>query len=141
MKSAPTIAFDYRPSRWVAIAATAIIIAAFIALWLANLPLIVQAGASLAIAANGVVSLRRFLAGPFCRIACRASGWTLVDGMQVEHAATLASHVTVGAWIVLTFRLDRRRRFRAVIGPDNLDADTRRRLTLLLSRAEIARAG
>jgi hypothetical protein len=28
-----------------------------------------------------------------------------------------------------------------VIGPDNLDADTRRRLILLLSRAEIAHAG
>jgi hypothetical protein len=100
MKSAATIAFDYRPSRWVAIAAIAIVVAAFVAPWLANLPLLVQAGASLAIAAYGAVSLRRFLAAPFGRIACRASGWTLVDAMQVEHAATLATHVAVGAWIV-----------------------------------------
>lgn len=141
MKSAPTIAFDYRLSRWVAIAAIVILIAALIALWLTNLPLVVQVGVSLVVAANGVVALRRYLAAPFGRIACRASGWTLVDALQVEHAATLASHMAVGAWIVLTFRLDRRRRFRAVIGPDNLDTDTRRRLILLLSRAEIAHAG
>jgi toxin CptA len=141
MKSAPTIAFDYRPSRWIAVAAIAVFVVALAAPWLANLPLVVQVGVSLVVAVHGVVALRRFLAAPFGRVACRASGWTLVDGLQIEHAATLRSHMAIGAWIVLDFRLDRRRRFRAVIGPDNLDSDTRRRLILLLSRAEIAHAG
>ena len=55
--------------------------------------------------------------------------------------ANLVAHVRLGSWVVLDFRGTGRRRFRAVLGPDNIDADTRRRLILLLSRAEVAQAG
>ncbi len=80
-------------------------------------------------------------ASPFRRIALRASGWTLVDAAGVEHTANLVAHVRLGTWLVLDFRSANRHRFRAVLGPDNIDADTRRRLILLLSRAEVAQAG
>jgi len=141
MKSAPTIAFDYRPSRWIAAAAGAVCIAATAAPWLAGVPVGWRIAASVSILVAGCVSVRRFLAIPFRRIACRASGWTLVDRGDADRAAILASHVHLGSWLVLDFKLDRGGRFRAVLGPDNLDAETRRRLILLLSRAEIAHAG
>jgi hypothetical protein len=42
---------------------------------------------------------------------------------------------------MLDFRSDARRRFRALVGPGNADAETRRRLILLLSRAEVVQTG
>ena len=65
----------------------------------------------------------------------------LVDATDVEHAATLASHARLGDWLALDFRLRHRRRFRLLIGPDNVPAETRRRLAVLLARAEIGRPG
>jgi len=97
--------------------------------------------ASLAALVAGVASLARFERVAFPRIALRASGWTLVDATGVEHTANLVAHVRLGTWLLLDFRSANRRRFRAVLGPDNIDADTRRRLILLLSRAEVAQAG
>jgi hypothetical protein len=44
-------------------------------------------------------------------------------------------------WLALGFHLDGRASFRALIGPGNSDAETRRRLILLLSRAEVVQAG
>jgi hypothetical protein len=69
----------------------------------------------------------------------RESGWTLVDAAGVEHPAALAAHARLGGWLSLDFRTRHRRRWRLLIGPDNAPAETRRRLTVLLLRAEIAR--
>jgi toxin CptA len=140
MKSAPTIAFDYAPSRWIALATVLVCAGAVLAPWLSTLPLAACAGVSLAAAGFGAFALRRQWRTPFRRIACRASGWTLVDLADTEHEAILESHAHLGALMVLAFRHGPRARFRAVFGPDNLDAETRRRLILLLARAEIAHA-
>jgi hypothetical protein len=141
MKSASAIAFDYRPSRWLALAAAAIVCAAIAAPWFSALPFAIRIALSVVVCALGAVSLLRFLHTPFRRIAYRASGWTLLDTSDREHTALLRSYARLGAWISLDFQLDRSRRFRAVLGPDNLDAETRRRLVLLLARAEVAHAG
>ena len=85
----------------------------------------------------GIVALRRFARARFVRIAYRASGWVLVDDTGTERAADLAAHARYGHWIALDFRLDRKRRFRALVGPGNADLETRRRLIVLLSRAEV----
>jgi hypothetical protein len=140
MKSASAIAFDHRPSRLLALAAAAILCAAIAAPWFSALPFAARIALSGVVCAAGVISLQRFLRTPFRRIAYRPSGWALLDAHDHEHAALLKSHARLGAWISLDFRLDRSRRFRAVLGPDNLDAETRRRLVLLLARAEVAHA-
>jgi hypothetical protein len=137
MKSAPSIAFDYRPATAIVALASVIVVAAIAAPWFSAAPLPAKAVVAFAALAYGVVALRRFAHAEFVRIAYRASGWVLVDGIGTEHAADLASHARYGDWIALDFRLDRKRRFRALVGPGNVDAETRRRLILLLSRAEV----
>ena len=141
MKSAPTIAFDYRPSRWIAVVASVVVIAAMAAPWLSALPWSAGIALSLAALVSGMAALKRFAYAPFRRIAYQASGWKLVDVDEAEHAVDLKAHTRLGSWFVLDFRRARRLRFRAVLGPDNVDAETRRRLTLLLARAEVAQTG
>jgi toxin CptA len=114
-----------------------VVAAAMSASWFSALPLYAKIAISIVAAAYGIDALRRFARAGFLRIAYRATGWVLVDADGTEHAAALASHARYGDWIALDFRLDGRRRFRALVGPGNVDAETRRRLILLLSRAEV----
>jgi toxin CptA len=141
MRSAPSIAFDYRPSRWIASTAAAISFAAVAAPWFSGLPVSAQAVLSLAALVMGVFALRNFSQAKFRRVAFQASGWKLVDSAGIEHLAELASHLSFGTWLALDFRCAGRRRFHAVLGPDNFDTETRRRLILLLSRGEVAQPG
>lgn len=138
MKSVPTIAFDYRASRGVAAALLLVCCAAALAPWLSALPVAGRIAVSVAVVALGVRATRALLHPPFRRVAYRSSGWMLVDVAAGEHEVLLESHARLGAVIVLRFRLGPRERFYAVLAPDNLDAEMRRRLILLLSRAEFA---
>ena len=137
MKSVPSIAFDYRPATAIVALAGVIVVAAAAAPWLSAVPILSKALASIAAVAYGNVALRRFVRAEFVRIAYRATGWVLVDDAGTERTADLASHARYGNWIALDFRLDRKHRFRALVGPGNTDAETCRRLILLLSRAEV----
>jgi toxin CptA len=141
MRSAPTIAFDYRPSRRVAGVASIVLIAAVAAPWLSGVSRPAEIVLSLAAFVLGIAALKRFTQVGFRRIAYQASGWKLVDAAQAEHAADLLSHTRLGDWLVLDFRNADRHRFRALLGPDNVDAETRRRLILLLARGEVAQTG
>lgn len=136
MKPAPAVAFDLRPSRWVGAAALAVIALAAAAPWLSSLPAPVDAAASLAVLALGAWALWRHAHPRFRRAAWRESGWTLVDRERREHAAVLESHARLGALLALDFRHEPRARFRFVLAPDNLDADARRRLILVLARGD-----
>ena len=141
MRSANAIAFDYRPSRRLAQAVVVGVLAASVAPWFSSLPTGARGLASVAALVAGIVALIRFNRARFRRVALRASGWTLVDATGTEQPADLVAQGRLGPWLVLDFRGPDRHRFRAVLGPDNLDADTRRRLILLLSRAEVAQPG
>ena len=141
MRSAPTIAFDYRPSRRVAGVASVVLIAAVAAPWLSGVSCPAGVAFSLAAFVLGKTALKRFTQAGFRRIAYQASGWKLVDAAQAEHATDLVSHTRLGDWLVLDFRSSDRHRFRALLGPDNVDAETRRRLILLLARGEVAQTG
>jgi hypothetical protein len=135
MKSAPTIAFDHHPSRRIAGIALAVALAAALAPWLTDLALPARGLLSLLALAFAAFALRRYLQPAFRRIAHGAAGWVLVDEAGREHTATLHGHARLGALLTLDLR-HARGRFRVVLAPDNLDADTRRRLVLLLARAE-----
>ena len=141
MKSALSIAFDYRPSRWIAGAATAISLAAVVAPWFSGVPVAARGILSFVALAIATAALPRFVKTSVRRIAYRSAGWRLFDTSAVESAVELVSHVRIGSWLALDFRNARHGRFRALIGPDNIDAETWRRLILLLSRAEVAQTG
>ncbi|MEP6511593.1 MAG: hypothetical protein ABJB02_08365 [Dokdonella sp.] len=140
MKSAPTIVFDFSPSRWIGGAAVLICLGATLAPWFSALPLALRGALSLTALGSGAYALRVHWNPPFRRIAYRASGWVLIDALNQAHEALLESHAHLGALLSLGFRYGPRARFRAVLGPDNLDAETRRRLILMMSRAEIVHA-
>lgn len=136
MKSAPPIAFDYRPSRMVMAASVVIAAAAAVAPWRSSLPPGACVGVSALVLAFASGALVRFARPAFLRISHGAAGWTLLDGERGENPALLVQHRRLGAMLVLDWRHGRRARFRAVFMPDNLDAELRRRLVLLLARGE-----
>lgn len=140
MKSAPAIAFDLKPSRWIGAATLAIVALATLAPWLTELPVSVGAPLSMAALAFGASALWRHVHPRFRRAAWRESGWSLVDREQGEHAAVLETQAQLGPLLALGFRYGARARFRFALMPDNLDADTRRRLVLLLARGGDAAA-
>jgi hypothetical protein len=140
MRSVPAITFDYRPSRWIGAAAASAVLLAVAAPWLSGSPPPLRAVLSLAALLIGARALHRHWHPAFRRIVHQPSGWMLVDASNAESPAVLESHAQVGALLALGFRHGPRARFRALLLPDNLDADTRRRLRLLLARGEIAHA-
>ncbi|WP_300619249.1 protein YgfX [Dokdonella sp.] len=138
MTSAPAIAFDLNPSRRIGAAAVVVGLLASAAPWLTGLPLPPRLLLSFAAVVLAGFSLHRFLRPPFRRAARHASGWTLVDRRGDEHPAILETPVRLGSVLALDFRFGTRQRFRFVVAPDNLDAETRRRLALLVARADAA---
>lgn len=134
MKSAPSIAFDYAPSRLLFVALCVATVLAVAAPWLSALPVVVCVVLSLLAIIVATIAARSFRAPPFVRIAYRGDGWVLLDRAGVEHAALLHAYRHLGAFVTLDWRHARRARFRVVLAPDNLDAETRRRLVVLLRR-------
>lgn len=139
MKSAPTIAFDYRPSRVVAIAAAAVVVLALAAPLLSGLPVASRVVPAMLALLAGSASITRFLRPHLHRVTHGATGWQLV-GDDAVHEATLVSHARLGAFITLSWRIASGGRRHAVLAPDNIDADTRRRVALLLMRADVVAA-
>ncbi|QBB70387.1 hypothetical protein ELE36_08405 [Pseudolysobacter antarcticus] len=134
--SAPTIAFDYRPSRWLLAALLGVAALAMLGLTFCNAPLWLKL--SLAIVALIYLghSLRRLLQTKWTSLVWHAQGyWRLHAGSDDPHIAELIGSTRVGWLLVLRFRLHGRQRFDAMLLPDNLDADTRRRLCVRLTRA------
>ncbi|MBN8480830.1 MAG: hypothetical protein J0L88_04475 [Xanthomonadales bacterium] len=138
MRSAPAIAFDYRPSRRLAVAAGLLAALAVLCVLLSGLPIGLRALLVVAVPLHALVTLRRFLAPPWVRIAHDAGGWRLVDRAGEAMATTLAGHVRLGPLLVLDFATPERPRFHCVLTPDVSDADTRRRLHLVLARGSDA---
>jgi len=137
MRSAPTIALDYAPSRHIATAVALVTVLAVAAALACALPWPARIAIALVAAAYGSWSIARHLR-PRCRhIAFGAAGWRLLRDDHGEHAARLLRHARIGPVLTLEFRLDDGERFRAAFAGDNLDAERRRRLLLLLARAEV----
>ena len=134
MKSAPTIAFDYRPSRRVGAALVLIALLACIAPWFSASSRYASALLSLLVLGFAAHAPSGLLGPRSVRLAPRADGCRLRDAPGHEQAALLCGHRHLGPLLTLDWRWAPRRRFRIVLTPDNLDADTRRRLIVLLRR-------
>ncbi|MBX3700876.1 MAG: hypothetical protein KF903_07770 [Dokdonella sp.] len=132
MKSAPTIAFDYAPSRRLFAALALVTALATLAPWLSALGWPACVTLDMLVLGGAATAAGRLRRPRFRRIAHQAAGWVLLDRDGGERLAGLVDWRQLGDMVTLDWRVDRRRRFRIVLAPDNLDADTRRRLVLLL---------
>ena len=134
MKSAPAIAFDYRPSRRVAIAVACVGVLAILAVFLGGLALSMRLALALAALALAIFALQRHLQPQTRRVSHGAGGWLLVDRDGNERSASLVAHVQRGNLLVLDFRAENPPgRQRVLLTVDNSDADLRRRLILVMA--------
>ncbi|HET6546320.1 MAG TPA: hypothetical protein VFG55_06190 [Rhodanobacteraceae bacterium] len=137
MKSAVTIGFDYRPSIALTGAGACVVLLATAAVLASGMPLPLRAVLAPVVLLAGTRALWRFLRSPVRHVAHGLAGWTLVGGRGSAEAVTLRGHARIGALHALDFLQDSGKRARIVLTPDNLDADRRRRLRLILSRGDI----
>lgn len=135
MKSAPAIAFDYRPSRWL-LAATAVTTGlALVALTLCAFDAAVRVLLAIVIVGYAMFALRRFVRIAPRRLAWHTAGhWRIVESSGVERVAELERAAIRGAWIALTLRRSDKSTLAIVLGPDNSDVETRRRVRVRLAR-------
>ena len=136
MKSAPAIAFEYRPSHWLAATIVLIALLALGALALSGVDFWMKLALAGAACIYAGYTLRHFLRVPARRVAWHAAGhWRVANVGGAEHVAELQHAVVRGDWIVLSLRRSDGVRVSLVLTPDNCDADIRRRLRVRLARA------
>jgi toxin CptA len=139
MKSAPAIAFDYVPSRWLAAATAAIALLALAAVAFAGVATWVKLALGCAVIGYAAHSLRRHFEASTRRVAWHEAGhWRIALADGEGRAVELRHAVARGGWLVLTFRTGDGERVALILGPDNSDADVRRRLRVRLARARDA---
>jgi len=139
MKSAPAIAFDYVPSRWLAAAIVAIALLALAAVAFAGVATWLKLALAGAVVGYCAYSLRRHLRASMRRVAWHEAGhWRMMSAVGEERVAELRHAVVRGGWLVLTLRTGDGQRVALILGPDNCDADVRRRLRVRLARARDA---
>jgi toxin CptA len=135
MKSAPAIVFDFFPSRWVAAATCLVALAGLLALLFSGIPLWARLLLAATVCVYASYDLVRFLRNPVRRAAWYEAGhWRLADTQGAEHLAELQHGIARGPWIVLRLRRSDGARIAIILGPDNSDSDTRRRLRVRLGR-------
>jgi toxin CptA len=142
MKSAPAVAFDYRPSRLLIAGIAAALLLAMLAISLCGMTIAAKIFFAVLALIYAMIAARRFLRSSPRRAAWHVAGhWRLAFADGEEIVAELVGSAIRGPWIVVNFRTGTGRRIDLVLAPDNSDAETRRLLRVRLSRnAEISRA-
>ncbi len=138
MRSAPDISFDLKPSPSELALLAAVTVLALIGAWGADLDGLARLALAAVVLAVAGDALHRRLRPPLAAVRWRGDGEVRVmlrDGSEVE--ATLSGH-RWGPLIVLALAW-RGRRLGLWLWPDQLDADSRRRLRMRLSVAADAR--
>ena len=138
MRSAPDISFELKPSPSELALLAAVAVLALIGAWGADLDGLTRLALAAVVLAVAGDALRRRLRPPLVAVRWRGDGEVRVmlrDGNEVE--ATLRGH-RWGPLIVLALTW-RGHRLGLWLWPDQLDADSRRRLRMRLSVAADAR--
>lgn len=138
MKQAPAIGFKYKVSWTLVVATVVVALLALLALQLVGGPAWLRHGLHLVVAAYAGVHIARLLRPRVASLVWHAEGATeitlrddLVNSARVVQGAVNTARV-MGPLIVLTLRWPPRARAHLWLLPDNLDADTRRRLRMRL---------
>jgi len=135
MKSAAAIAFDYRPSRWLAGAVLAVALLALVSLRLSALFWGWQLVVAASVCCYAATCVRRLLKSPLRRLAWHQAGhWRLADASGVEHVAEPVRAIVRANWILLSLRRSDGQKLHLILAPDNCAADVRRRLRVRLAR-------
>lgn len=140
MRSAPALAFEYRPSRPAGIVAGLAVLLALLAPWLSALPAGAAALTSVLLAIPAVATLLRHFLPNWCTISHGEAGWALRDRDGQEVPAQLLGSVHAGPLLTLSLRPSGRRPFHALFAWGNIDPQVRRELILLLARTRIEQA-
>jgi len=100
-----------------------------------GVPLSAKLAVAIVACCYAIHSLRRFwLLSPH-RVAWHEAGhWRIAGSDGAAHVADLEHAVVRGVWIVLRLRRSDGKRLALILGPDNSDADLRRRLRVRLAR-------
>jgi toxin CptA len=138
MKSAPAVGFRYRASRLLLVAMLVVAMLALVAIWLSALPRWASLALVLVIVAYAGAALGSLLRPRVRSVLWRADGGAdialddrLGDRRREAQGAIHVARV-MGPLIALTLRWPPRGRATLWLLPDNLDADTRRRLRMRL---------
>ena len=137
MTSAPAIGFDYAPSRWLQRAMLLVAALAVLAVMSCALPLWIRWMLTAAVLLATWWTRRRLLGS-----ALRAAGW----GTQLEWSLHLADNEDVparllsfrvlGPFVLLRLHAGDPGVHALLLGPDNSDADIRRRLRMRLATVQ-----
>ncbi len=137
MKSAPAIAFDYVPSRWLIAALIVVVLFALLAIAASAIALWLKLLVAVVAGMYATHAVRSLLRPVIRRCAWYESGhWRVRDASGQDHAASLLQAAVRGGIVVLLLRSELQRTTALVLLPDNCDADTRRRLRVRLARAD-----
>jgi|SRR5439155_19032476 len=139
MKSAPAIAFDYAPSRWLTRAMVAAALLALAAIALCGLVVWIKLVLICATLAYAVWALRAFRRAAFDHVTWHAAGhWRVRDIAGAEHIAEFMHASVRGRLIVLVLRAGPKRRIALPLFTDNCDAETHRQLRVRLATTQVS---
>ncbi len=134
MTSAPAIGFEYRPSRWLRRLPAAAAALAVLAIGACGLAWWLKAAATAAVLVAAASAWRKAARSPVRAAGWRGDGdWSLRLDDGADVAARLASCRIYGGTVLLRLAAPGRRPWPLLLAPDNLDADTRRRLRMRLA--------
>lgn len=134
MPSAPAIGFEYRPSRHLRRALMAVAGLAVLAVWLCALPASAKVAVSVIVLFAVAHAALRVAHTPVTAAGCGEDGqWTLRMNSHTDVTATLSSSRVLGGFVLLRLRTAERGVHSLLLGPDNADADIRRRLRMRLA--------
>jgi toxin CptA len=135
MKSAPAIAFDFRPSRWLNVAVWMIVTLAVVAVAFCGIPFWAKGSVVVGIGIYAAIWRLRSSRTRIRRLSWYEAGhWRTVDVDGEERLADLQTGIVRGTWIALRLRDTDGRNLGFVLGPDNSSAELRRQLRVRLAR-------
>jgi toxin CptA len=138
MPSAPAIGFEYRPSHYLRRALIGVGGLAVLALWLCALPAWAKIAASVLLMFLVAHAARRLARTPVLAAGCAEDGqWSLRMTSQDDAVATLLACRVLGGFVLLRLRVADQGIHTLLLGPDNADADIRRRLRMRLATRRV----
>lgn len=134
MKSAPSLSFEPRPSRYARTLAFVIGVLAVGAVSFSGMPDGPRIGLATGMVIATALTLRTLTTAPTPRCTRQAEGHWVVRFGATEHRVALNSSHDLGFVIALHFRSEHGQRIDLALWPDSISTETRRQLRVWLAR-------